>query len=160
MSDRPVSELDDFDHRILDLVSTNGRMPVTEIASRIGLSKTPCHQRLKRLENEGYIVGYFAALNPEKLEKAHVAFVEVKLNDTREATLNRFNEEVRKIPAVEQCHLIAGRFDYLLKIRTRDMAEYRQTLADFISPLPCVAYTSTNPVMETVKETYSKNAVD
>lgn len=154
MVGRHVSDLDEFDHKILNLVSVNGRMSVTDIASHIGLSKTPCHQRLKRLENEGYILGYFAALNPKKLEKAHIAFVEVKLNDTREAALKRFEEHVCKIPAVEQCHLIAGRFDYLLKIRTRDMAEYRQTLGDYISSLPSVAYTSTNPVMEAVKDTY------
>jgi Lrp/AsnC family leucine-responsive transcriptional regulator len=99
-------------------------------------------------------LGYFAALNAQKLHKAHIAFVEVKLNDTRETTLKAFNERVRTIPAIEQCHLIAGRFDYLLKVRARNMAEYRDILGEQVSTLPGVAYTSTNAVMESVKEVF------
>ena len=149
-----IEGLDDFDYKILTELGNNGRITMTELATRVGLSKTPCHQRVKRLEREGYILGYYTALNAQKLHRAHIAFVEVKLNDTREATLNKFNEMVRKLPAIEQCHLIAGRFDYLLKVRARNMREYRSILGEQISTLPGVAYTSTNAVMESVKEVF------
>ena len=102
---------------------------------------------------EGYIAGFRAVLNPAMLGRDHVAFAEVKLSDTRDAALHSFNEAVMKIREVEECHMIAGRFDYLLKIRTPDIRRYRLVLGETISSLPFVASTSTNVVMESVKET-------
>jgi len=147
-----LPDLDQFDQAILRVLSTDGRMPVTELARRIGLSKSPTQARLKRLEQEGYITGYAALLNPIRLGLAHVAFVEVRLTDTREAALEAFNEAVRAIPEVEQCHMVAGGFDYLLKVRTHDMPSYRAVMAERISALPYVANTSTYVAMEAVKE--------
>ncbi len=146
------SQLDRFDIKILEILATDGRIPVTELANRAGLSKTPCQVRLKRLIDEGYIEGFRAVLSAAKLNLDHIAFVEVKLSNTQEASLHRFNQAIRKIREVEECHLIAGRFDYLLKIRTRDIRRYRQVLGEQISTLPFVASTSTNVAMETVKE--------
>lgn len=145
-------QLDDYDNSILQAVSTDGRITVTELANRINLSKSPTQARLKRLENSGYITGYSAQLNPVKLGLAHIAFVEVKLTDTREQALKAFNSAVTKIKEVEQCHMIAGSFDYLLKVRSGDMQQYRSVLGDQISALPNVAHTSTHVVMESVKE--------
>lgn len=144
--------LDTFDRRILDVLHAEGRITVTALAQRVGLSKTPCLTRLRRLEKSGYILGYAAILNTRKLGRDHVAFVEVKLNDTREAALRRFNAEVRKIPEIEQCHMIAGNYDYLLKVRSTDINAYRRLLGETISGLPHVAQTSTFVAMESVKD--------
>ncbi|MDF0603124.1 Lrp/AsnC ligand binding domain-containing protein [Psychromarinibacter sp. C21-152] len=146
------SDLDRFDQAILDVLSAEGRISVTDLAARIGLSKTPTQTRLKRLERDGVITGYRAMLDPIRIGRDHVAFVEVKLTDTREAALAAFNAAVRKVPEIEQCHMVAAGFDYLLKVRTADMTAYRRVLAEEISTLPHVAQTSTFVAMQAVKE--------
>lgn len=146
------SQLDAYDRKILEIVSDDGRIPVTELASRIGLSKTPCNARLKRLVDEGYVLGFRAVLNPQKLGLDHVAFAEVTLSDTREKALTEFNQAVSRIREVEECHMIAGRFDYLLKVRTSNIRRYREILGERISSLPHVASTSTSVAMQSVKE--------
>ncbi|WP_372886361.1 Lrp/AsnC family transcriptional regulator [Shimia sp.] len=146
-------ELDRFDHAILGVLAAEGRISVTDLARRIGLSKSPTQTRLRRLEAEGVIAGYQALIDPIRLGLDHVAFVEVKLNDTREAALRAFNRGVAQIGEIEQAHMIASHFDYLLKVRTRSMAAYRAVLAEKISTLPHVASTSTYVAMQAVKET-------
>ena len=147
-----LDKLDKIDRKILSVLAKDGRITVTELAKQVGLSKTPCQIRMKKLEQAGYILGYQAMLNPERLGEGHIAFVQVTLTDTRSEALNAFNDAVRHIREVEQCHMIASHFDYLLKIRTRDMANYRRVLGEKISALPHVAQTSTFVVMESVKE--------
>ena len=147
-----TSDLDNFDRKIIDILAGDGRISVTELARRIGLSKSPTQSRLKRLEEAGVIRGYRALYDPILLGRDHVAFVEVKLSDTREAALAAFNRAVVVIPEVEQCHLIAGAFDYLLKVRTAGMTGYRAVLAEKISTLPHVSHTSTYVAMQAVKE--------
>ena len=144
--------LDRFDRKILDALARDGRLPVTELARRVGLSKTPCQIRVRRLQDEGFILGFRAVLNPEKLGRDHVAFAEVKLTDTTEKALSAFNAAVRLVPEIEQCHMIAGSFDYLLKIRTSDIRAYRQILGETISALPHVGNTSTHVSMQAVKD--------
>lgn len=146
------SDLDRFDEAIVRVLAVEGRISATELARRIGLSKSPTQARMKRLEDEGVITGYRALLDPIKLGRAHVAFVEVRLSDTREAALQAFNKAVLLIPEVEQCHMIASRFDYLLKVRTESIADYRRVLGEKLSALPHVAATSTYVAMEAVKE--------
>ena len=147
-----LSGLDQFDQSILIALAEDGRMTITDLAERIGLSKSPTQARLRRLETSGIIMGYRALLDPISLGLDHVAFVEVRLTDTREAALRAFNAAVQNIPEIEQAHMIAGNFDYLLKVRTRDMAQYRAFLGDVVSVLPHVAATSTFVAMEAVKE--------
>ncbi len=147
------SDLDRFDAAILSVLAEDGRISITELARRIGLSKSPTQARLRRLEETGVILGYRALLDPIRLGLDHVAFVEVRLSDTREAALRAFNAAVVKIPEIEQAHMLAGHFDYLLKVRTRDMTAYRQFMGETISALPHVASTSTYVAMEAVKET-------
>lgn len=144
--------LDRFDEAILRLLAADGRLPAAETARRIGLSKSPTQARIKRLEEEGVIAGYRAVLDPVRMGRSHVAFVEVKLSDTREAALSAFNREVLKVPEIEECHMIASRFDYLLKVRTSDIQSYRRILGEQISALPHVASTSTYVAMEAVKD--------
>lgn len=151
-----MDKLDKFDLAIIRELQKNGRITVTELSSRVGLSKTPCQIRMKRLEEQGYILGYIALVDLKKLNANHVAFVQVTLSDTRTQALNAFNEAVRQIPEVEQCHMIAANFDYLLKIRTSDMESYRTVLGEKISSLPHVTNTSTYVVMEDVKDIESR----
>ncbi len=146
------SELDSFDRAILSVLSEEGRLSITDLAQRIGLSKSPTQTRLRRLEADGIITGYRALLDPIRLGLDHVAFVEVRLTDTREEALAAFNRAVRAIGEIEQAHLIAGNFDYLLKIRTGSMSDYRTVLAEKISTLPHIANTSTYVAMQAVKE--------
>lgn len=146
-------ELDPFDRKILEVVTRDGRISITDLARQIGLSKSPTQTRLRRLEEDGVITGYRAMLNPIRLGLDHVAFVEVRLNDTREAALSAFNKAVVKVGEIEQAHMIAANFDYLLKIRTSDMNAYRSVLAEKISTLPHVSQTSTFMAMQAVKET-------
>ncbi|MEM8577625.1 MAG: Lrp/AsnC ligand binding domain-containing protein [Pseudomonadota bacterium] len=143
---------DAFDRAILDTLAGEARISVTELAARIGLSKTPTQARLRRLEASGVILGYTALVDPIRLGRAHVAFVEVSLSDTREAALRAFNAAALRQPEIEQAHMIAGNFDYLLKVRCADVASYRAFLGNVISALPHVASTSTYMAMEAVKE--------
>ena len=143
---------DRFDRAILTALAEDGRMTVTDLAKRIGLSKSPTQARLKRLEKKGVILGYRALIDPIRMGIDHVAFVEVRLTDTREKALSAFNAAIAKIPEIEQAHLIAGNFDYLMKIRTKSMKHYRRVLAEKISTLPYVSNTSTYVAMQAVKE--------
>lgn len=127
-------------------------MTVTDLAVAVGLSKTPTQVRLRRLIDRGYILGFRAVIDPAKLGLHHVAFAEVKLSDTREVALREFNAAVRRIREVEECHMIASSFDYLLKVRTADIKRYREVLGEKISSLPHVASTSTFVAMEAVVE--------
>lgn len=149
-------ELDTFDRKIVDALVRDGRMTVTDLAAHVGLSKTPCQMRLKRLVESGVIAGFRAIVDPRKLGMDHVAFTEVKLSDTREKALGEFNAAVRRIPEVEECHMIASSFDYLLKVRTPDIRRYRTVLGEKISTLPHVASTSTYVAMETVLDVASR----
>lgn len=145
-------DLDRFDHAILSVLAKDGRISITDLSKRIGLSKSPTQARLRRLEEQGVILGYRAMLDPIRLGLDHVAFVEVRLNDTRESALRAFNAAVVKVPEIEQAHMIASHFDYLLKVRTPDMTAYRRFLGETISSLPHVSNTSTYVAMEAVKE--------
>ena len=143
-------QLDNFDYSILKILSVEGRIAVTRLARSVCLSKTPCRQRMQKLEREGYILGYRAVLNLSKLGREHVAFTEVKLSDTSEAALTAFNTAVRQIPEVEQCHMMASSYDYLLKVRTGNISDYRRVLGEEISKLPHVSTTSSHVSMEAV----------
>lgn len=145
-------QLDRIDLRILDELSKSARLSMAALAERVGLSKSPVLARVKRLEADGYILGYRAALNVGKLGLAQVAFVQVTLDSTTTEALDAFNAAVRAAPNIEECHMIAGGFDYLLKVRTKNMADYRKALGETVARLPHVAQTSSYMAMEVVKE--------
>ena len=142
--------LDQIDRRILRALRANARLSMVALGEQVGLSKTPVTARVRRLEEAGYIRGYRAELDAGKLGLEHVAFVEVRLSDTREAALQAFNAAIREIPEVEACHMIAGGFDYLVKVRTSNVRDYRRVLGEKISQLPHIASTSTYVSMESV----------
>ncbi|WP_158047799.1 Lrp/AsnC ligand binding domain-containing protein [Skermanella pratensis] len=144
--------MDRIDRAILRELQQNGRISVVELAGKVNLTKTPCSERLRRLEAAGVIRRYRAELDPVALDADHVVLVQVVLRGTTADELERFNEAVRRVPEIQSCHMIAGDFDYLLKVRTRDIQHYRRLLGDTISRLPHVQQTHTYVVMETVKD--------
>jgi len=154
LTDKQV-DLDRIDRKIIAALREDGRMTVTDLAREVGISKTPCQVRLRRLLDSGVIRGFRAVVDPASLGLDHVAFTEVKLSDTREQALSEFNAAVRRLPEVEECHMIASSFDYLLKVRTADIRRYRIALGEKISSLPHVSSTSTFVAMETVKDANS-----
>lgn len=145
-------EIDAFDVQIMGHLASDGRITMTELANLVGLTKTPVQARVKRLEEAGYIKGYRALLDPVKMGLDHVAFVQVTLSDTRLAALDAFDEALQEISEIEQAHMIAGGFDYLLMVRTRSIDDYRRVLGEKVSALPHVASTSTFVSMSAVKE--------
>ncbi|MBS0375436.1 MAG: Lrp/AsnC ligand binding domain-containing protein [Proteobacteria bacterium] len=144
--------LDRIDRRLLALLQADGRLSVAELARQVHLSPTPCLERVRRLEREGYIRGYAADLDPAKLGAGLIAFVEVQLDRTTPDVFNRFRDGVIGLAPVQECHMVAGGFDYLLKVRTGDMTQYRRFLED-LAALAGVEQTHTYVVMEEVKST-------
>ncbi len=145
--------LDSFDQKILDMVQRNGRASIADIAEEVGLSKTPTLNRLRRLEANGTIKRYKAVIDPEKIHQSYITFVQVKLEATTRAHLDTFCRAVQDVPQIQSCHMMSGGYDFLLKVRTRNMRTYRAFLGDVLAELPGIAQTSTFPVMETVKDT-------
>jgi Lrp/AsnC family leucine-responsive transcriptional regulator len=151
MESRTLSKLDRTDRKILEILQRDGRIANADLAKLINLSPTPTLERKRRLEREGFIDGYVAVLNPERMEAALIAFVEVSLDRTTEDVLGKFSNAARATPEIIECHLVAGGFDYLLKVRVRDMAAYRKFLGSELASLPGVRETHTYMVMEQVK---------
>ena len=145
--------LDETDLAILDQLQHDARLSVTEMSKRVNLSPTPCTLRMRRLETDGIIQGYHARISPAALNAALLVFVTVKLRATDEATLATFNTAVKPVRQILECHMTGGGFDYLLKIRVKDMGEYREILGGIIGQLPMVEGTHSYFVMEEVKET-------
>ena len=125
-------ELDRIDIKILSILQKDARIPITELAEKVGLSVTPCGERIKRLEKEGIILGYHAKLDPHALSLALLVFVELKLSTKSGVIFNKFKQEILKLPSVLECHLVSGDFDYLIKARIAQMSEYRTLLGDIL----------------------------
>lgn len=147
--------MDQIDRKLLSMLQDDARLPITELAERAGLTKTPCANRVRRLENEGLIHGYSAQLKADALGAGYVVLVQVTLTNTRHQALKTFAEAVRKVPEIQSCFMVGGGFDYLLKLRCADLASYRELLGDVIAFLPGVETTSTFVVLDVVKDEHS-----
>ncbi|WNC67994.1 winged helix-turn-helix transcriptional regulator [Thalassotalea nanhaiensis] len=143
--------LDRIDLTILDTLQRQGRISNVELAKQVNLSPSPCLDRVKRLENEGFIKRYGAVLDAQLLNVGMSAFIQVTLDRTTADVFNQFRDEVVNIKEVAECHMVAGGFDYLLKLRVVDMNNYRDVLG-MIVELPGVSQTHTYVVIENVKE--------
>lgn len=143
--------MDRIDLRILEILQTDGRITNLELADRIGLSPTATSERFRRLLKDGYVTGFSARLNPQKLGFGLLAFVEVMLDKTTPDVFERFSAAVNRAPEVLECHMVAGGFDYLVKARMKDMGSYRHFLGEVLLSLPGVKETRTYAVMEEVK---------
>ena len=141
-----------IDRNILRALQDDARMTYVDIADRVGLSVSPCKERIRRMEREGYIRGYEARLAPEMLDAGLVVFVQIRLNHTSQDLFREFREAVTALDEVQECFLVSGSYDYLLKARVADMQAYRNLLGDTLLQLPGVQESSTYVVMEQVKE--------
>lgn len=142
--------IDYMDLRLLDALQRDGRISIAELSRRVNLSPTPCLERVRRLERDGYIRGYRAVLDPVKLGRPVVVFIEVALDRTDPDLFDRFRDAIRTLPEVEECHMIAGGFDYMVKVRLPEMNRYRSFLGEFNDALPGLKATHTYVVMEEV----------
>ena len=145
------SPLDRTDRRILALLQQDGRISNVKLAEAVHLSPTATLERVRRLTEQGYILGYRARLDPHKLGAGMLVFVEIILDRTTENILEQFRAAVRDQPEIMECHMVAGGFDYLLKLRVADMEDYRRVAGRVLWRLPGVRETRTYAVMEEVK---------
>ena len=147
-----MTELDRTDRKILDLLQRQGRIPMTELAQQIGLSTSPCTERVRRMEREGVITGYHARIDPQAIGKTLLVFVEITLSSKSADVFDKVRKELLHVPEVMECHLVSGDFDYLVKARLRAMSDYRRLLGDLLKKLPVPAESNSYVVMEEVKE--------
>ena len=152
-------ELDTIDLRILDLLQQQGRLTMTELGESVGLSTSPCSQRGRRLEQLGGGSGYYARINPQALGRSLLVFVEITLTEKSEQIFKKVRDALAHIPEVQECHLIAGRFDYLIKARLGGMNEYRRLLGTILAQMPVPAQSNSYVVMEEVKESTALRVV-
>ena len=135
-----MRKLDRIDRMILDILQNEGRIAISELASRVSLSTTPCSERVKRLEREGIIMGYHARLNPKHLDRNLLVFLEISLSAKSGDVFEQVAKDLMEIPEVQECHLISGDFDYLVKARLKEMSAYRRLLGDLLKKLPSSAF--------------------
>lgn len=149
---KKMNSLSKIDRNILRTLQNDGRISYTDLAKKVGLSVTPCIERVKRLEGNGYIQGYSATLNPLQLEADLVVFVQIRLNHTSQENFEEFRRSVLELENIQSCFLVSGNYDYLLKARVADMAAYRKLLGHRILKLPAVQESTSYVVMEELKD--------
>jgi len=148
-----VRTLDKLDRKILHILQEDGRISMKDLSEQVGLSITPAIERVKRMERDGVITGYHARIDPPALGAKLLVFVEITLNTKSASMFEQFRREVLRIPEVQECHLVSGDFDYLIKARIHEMAEYRKLLGEMLLQLPGAAQSKSYVVMEEIKET-------
>ena len=145
--------LDATDRRILEVLQKAGRISNADLAERIHLSASACHRRVQRLEAEGYIDSYVALLNARKLGRPTTVFVEITLSGQADEVLEAFEREVRRVPDVLECHLMAGTADYLLKVMAQDTEDFARIHRQYLARLPGVAQMHSSFALRTVFKT-------
>jgi Lrp/AsnC family leucine-responsive transcriptional regulator len=146
--------LDRIDRQLLTRLQQDGRLSISELAAEVHLSVSPCLARVRRLESLGYIIGYFAHLNPARLGLGLLAYISVQLDSTTPEVFRRFAESMVAFDEVLECHMVGGGFDYLVKVRVKDMAAFRKILGEQMASVRGVQQTHTYFVMEEVKSTH------
>lgn len=155
--ERKAHKLSRIDRKLLRLLQEDARTSYVDLARQVGLSPTPCKERIRRMEREGIIRGYQAILNPEYLDAGLLVFVQIRLNRTAQDIFEEFKSSAFDLPEVQECYLVSGNFDYLIKARVADMAAYREFLGETLLTLPGVQESTSYVVMEQVKETLALN---
>ncbi len=148
---RELKDLDRIDRQILNIIQRDGRIANVDLAREIHLSPTPCLERVRKLENEGFIKKYVALADPVKLNLGLSAYIQVTLTNTATADLKQFASHMKELSEVVECHMVAGGFDYLIKIRVPDMIGYQHFLGEKLAAIDLVAQTHTYMVIEEVK---------
>lgn len=149
--------LDRVDQQILRILHDKGRLPVVELAKMVNLTTSPCSDRVKRLEKEGYIKGYHAELDAEKLGLDVQVFIHIRLDQTSFSIFERFAEAVRDVPEIEACYSLSGDFDTMIKVRVRDMKAYQAFMSGKLGTLPGVIQTRSEFVIEEHKTSFGIN---
>jgi Lrp/AsnC family transcriptional regulator, leucine-responsive regulatory protein len=149
-----IDDLDRIDRRILKILQDDGRASISQIAREVHLSVTPCLTRVRRLEATGFIRGYFAQLDPERIGLELQAYVTVNLDRTTPDVFERFRQAMHRFDEVIECQMVGGGFDYLVKVRVRDMKAFRKFLGQCMTAECGVQQTHTYFVMEEVKSTH------
>ncbi|OIS90534.1 Lrp/AsnC family transcriptional regulator [Brucella cytisi] len=146
-----MDELDGIDRRLLRLLQEDGRRTTLDLAEQVGLSPTGASQRVKRLFKEGFIKAVRAIIDPQKIGRGTLVFIQVRLDHTAPDVFDRFAEAVARAPEVLECHMVVGGFDYLVKARIPDMSLFQEFLQRVILPLPGVRETHTYTSIADVK---------
>jgi Lrp/AsnC family leucine-responsive transcriptional regulator len=154
---KTVLDLDRTDRRIIDTLQRNGRIANVDLAREVNLTPTPCLERVKRLEKEGFITGYVALVDPVKANAALCAYIEVQLASTTTEAIRLFNQQILALNEVQECQMVAGGFDYLIKIRVADMQHYQRFLGGKLSTIAGISQTHTYVVIEDVKSVTAIN---
>lgn len=147
-----MNKLDQIDVAIIEALQRDGRTTNVALARQVGLSPTPCLERVKALEAAGVITGYAATLSTQRLGLGLTVFIEITIERSSEDAFRAFRDAVIQIPEIQECHMIAGGFDYLLKVRIPDMSAYRRFLGEVLARLPGIRETHSYTVMEEVKD--------
>ncbi len=147
-----MADLDRIDRKILDILQRQGRISMTALGEQIGLSTTPCAERVKRMERQGVITGYHARIDPKAVEKPLLVFVEITLTTKSGEVFDQVRNQIANMPEVLECHLVSGSFDYLVKARLSAMTQYRDLLSSILNQIPVPSQSHSYVVMEEVKE--------
>ena len=145
--------LDRIDQKILSALQKDGRLSNVALAKAVNLSATPCLERVRRLERDGFIESYHAKLNAKKMKADFLTFMTVSLDKTNETVFQEFKAAIADIDEIVECHMVGGGFDYLLKVRTESMADFRELMGEKLSGISSIASTSSYFVMEEIKNT-------
>lgn len=145
------SSVDGTDRRILSILQTEGRISNHELAERVGLSPTPCSRRVKRLEEDGVIMGYGARINPTSIGQSVSVMVQVRLSQQSPADIEAFLSAVHRLPEITECLLVTGNLDYVLKVQTTDVEALRDFVLKELKAIPCVSETSTMLILDVAK---------
>lgn len=148
-----MENLDSIDIKLLKLLQANSRLTTKELATEVGLSISPVYERVKRLENEGYIDRYVALLNPNKLNLGFLAFVAVKLSKQSSDGARLFTEKVQEIPEVTECFSVVGTYDFIMKVYAPDINYYRNFVLDVLGNIESVGHIQSTFAMSVVKNT-------
>ena len=148
-----ITKLDKYDRHILDVLQQDGRVSFTDLGKQVGLTTTPCIERVRKLERAGYIRGYSARLSAKQLDAGLVVFVQISLDRSSKQSFEDFRTAIQKLDPVQECYLVTGSFDFLVKARVKDMRAYRDFLEEELLAVPGVNGSTSIAAMETVKET-------
>lgn len=147
------TKLDSIDRRILRVLQQSSNLTNVELAQQVGLSPTPCLRRVHLLEEQGIIEGYIAQVNPAAVDLKFTAFVRVTLERQDKSTVEHFAREIERAPEVLECHLMAGSYDYLLRVIARDLDDYQRFQMETLTKIEGVRNVETEIPLKRVKQT-------
>ena len=148
----PGQRLDEIDRRILAELQADGRMTNVELARRVGISAPPCLRRVRTLEEQGFIRGYHADVDPRELGFEVQVFAMVRLHSQAEADLSAFEARCRAWPLVRECHMLNGEIDFILKCTSPDLSSFQRFLTEELTAAPNVASVKTSLVIRGAKD--------